>query len=390
MQYQLVLSLLLVSLLTSFTALHAQSKKNYQSLPLGHGYEFVGNGKSPTAPTLSKVYTKIPIADNTCSDLAIMQWSSLPDLTQAIEVIQKYLQKKNPAHSRQVGNLKVTNQQLVNVAKKLTDWKNGGNALSFCELFDTYQLKGEDDKGHVHFTSYYTPLLQASRKKDAYYKYPIYRKPASWGGKRPTRKAIDQYGALAGKGLELAWTSSLLDNYFINVQGSGYVEFQDGQRKLLIFKGQNGYGYTSIGKYLVAQGHVAPDKISLQAIRDWFAIYPDSLHTILNKNRSYAFFEFSNKQPTGATATPLVQDHSIAVDPRYIPYGAVLLARVPILDATGQFTHHEWRLLFAQDKGGAIKGTGHIDLYAGAGLPAERKAGALHHYGNLFILLPKK
>ena len=39
--------------------------------------------------------------------------------------------------------------------------------------------------------------------------------------------------------------------------------------------------------------------------------------------------------------------------------------------------------------GGAIKGNGHIDVYSGVGKAAERKAMEMHHYGQLWLLLPK-
>jgi membrane-bound lytic murein transglycosylase A len=38
---------------------------------------------------------------------------------------------------------------------------------------------------------------------------------------------------------------------------------------------------------------------------------------------------------------------------------------------------------------GAIKGAGHIDLYGGVGEEGERYADAMHHYGELWLILPK-
>ena len=90
----------------------------------------------------------------------------------------------------------------------------------------------------------------------------------------------------------------------------------------------------------------------------------------------------------GAGLVQLLAEYSIAVDKRFIPLGSCLLARVPIIERN-KVTHHEYRLLLAQDIGGAIKGPGRIDLYTGIGEQARRKASALHHYGNLWLLLPK-
>ena len=79
---------------------------------------------------------------------------------------------------------------------------------------------------------------------------------------------------------------------------------------------------------------------------------------------------------------------SVAVDPRIIPLGSVLVAQVPVLNSQGRATKHIWRLLYAQDTGGAIKGTAHIDLYTGIGKAAAEAAQALHHYGQVWLLKP--
>ena len=250
------------------------------------------------------------------------------------------------------------------------------------ERITLFRIEGEDGRGNVHFTSYYTPVLEARRERDNTFRYPIYRKPSKWESGRPTRAMIDGENVLNGLGLEIAWTSDLLENYFLQVQGSGYLQFEDGSSILLLFRGQNGYAYTSIGNYLVRNGYIEAADISLPSIRTWFEKYPDSLESVLYRNESYTFFEPFEDVPKGAANTILVAGHSIAVDPKFIPYGAVLLAKVPILDQDGVLLSHEYRLLTAQDRGGAIKGPGHVDVYAGVGKEAERKAGSLHHYGS--------
>ena len=112
-------------------------------------------------------------------------------------------------------------------------------------------MDGEDNRGNMHFTGYYIPILKVSKKKDNVYKYPLYQKPKNWKGKMPTRAQIDTDKALAGKGLELCYSANLLDNYTMQVQGSGVVEYPNGEQKLLSFGGKNGYPYKSLGKYLI-------------------------------------------------------------------------------------------------------------------------------------------
>ena len=110
---------------------------------------------------------------------------------------------------------------------------------------------------------------------------------------------------------------------------------------------------------------------------------------ILFTNPSYVFFDRKRAIPHGAGHVPLTADYSIAVDPKYIPLGSTLLAAIPSVDAKGDFSHHEFRIVVAQDIGGAIRGSGHVDVYCGVGIAAQKKAMAFHQYGSLWLLLPK-
>ena len=79
---------------------------------------------------------------------------------------------------------------------------------------------------------------------------------------------------------------------------------------------------------------------------------------------------------------------SIASDFKYLPKGALILGEVPVLDSIGDFVKHEYRILIVHDTGGAIKGAGHVDLYAGVGPLAGEYAGRMKHYGRLWLILP--
>jgi membrane-bound lytic murein transglycosylase len=56
----------------------------------------------------------------------------------------------------------------------------------------------------------------------------------------------------------------------------------------------------------------------------------------------------------------------------------------------GKVTHHEYKILLPQDVGGVIKGAGRVDVYCGNGDLGMAKASSLHHYGKMWVLLPKK
>ncbi len=66
------------------------------------------------------------------------------------------------------------------------------------------------------------------------------------------------------------------------------------------------------------------------------------------------------------------------------------LVEMPVIDAKGKLLRHEYRILMAQDTGGAIKGAGKIDYYTGIGDVAYKKARYMSHYGRVWLLMPKK
>lgn len=358
---------------------------NAQTTPkstLGHGYEFEGNGKDTAAPVLSQLYTKSDQA--AALDSAMAQAS--PDLLASLKNQYRYLFLKDPGQGYRLENLSVSNEKLRKTLQELISKIEGADTGA--PQVSLYQIKGEDGRGNVHFTAYFTPVMEASKTPDDIYKYPIYRKPLEAAGQKlPKRSEIDGQGALKGLGLEVLWTTSLLENYFLQVQGSGYASLPDGSLQFLAFNGQNDHPYQSLGKYLISQGHISEADISLESIRAWFVQHPDSLETMLFRNESYTFLAPSADGPKGAYGFDVTPGHSIAVDTQFIPLGAVLLGRVPVLDDSGKLLRHDYTILTAQDKGGAIKGPGHVDLYMGVGTEALKKASAMHHYGNLWLVV---
>ncbi len=345
---------------------------------LGHGYEFENNGKA-RGHIFSKTYEK--------NNPEFPSLNVSKDLSEGIKRTLQYLKRSSSRKTFKSGNLTISGRQLIKAAEIIDAFAKTGIDKHLSSL-GFFQIKGEDGKGNVHFTGYFTPLLEAREKADEVFKYPIYAMPKS--RPIPTRQAIDSQNALAGKGLELAFTSNLLDNFFLSVQGSGILKFADGKQKSVGYAGSNGHPYRSVGKMLIKKGAISPEKISLRSIEKWFEAHPEQLAPILNKNPSYSFFKWRRNRITGATGLPLSPMHSVAVDKSYIPYGACLIAEVPLLDENGSYKCHQWRILFAHDTGGAIRGPGHLDLYHGQGREAGFRAGDLHHYGRVWLILPKE
>ncbi len=255
-----------------------------------------------------------------------------------------------------------------------------------------YRHRGRDGRGNVHFTGYYTPIVEADTLQDSVFRYPIYRYPMEWEGSLPTREAIEIGGALEGLGLEIAWAKNPLDVYYLQRQGSGYLRFPGGGLIMLSFAGTNGIRYQSISRELF---NLRDDEENIESL-SYFQLHafaeenPDRMQQVLNHNASYVFFETSLLPPTGAAGLPLIPNMSIAVDPTYIPLGSVMLAQIPVTADRFTFSHYEWRILLPQDTGGGIRGPGRVDLYTGIGTEALRVAGGINFYGKLFLLMPNE
>ena len=346
---------------------------------LGYGYDFVGNGKI-TQPKFDSI---LNLSDIDSFDLPIISKELAEGLHQQLKLIsyQKRMQKN-------YAGKEISKEQLEQTIKILLA-AQFNNSFGIKNKLEAHQIWGEDQMGNVHFTGYFTPVLKVKEKPDSRYKYPLYQYPKNWEGGLPTRSEIDGEKVLEGENLEIAYAKSKLDIYFMQVQGSGYIELPSGKRKLLAHGGSNKHPYRSIGKYMVKNGYTSPEYVSLKSIKSFFKKHPEKIDSILFINPSYVFFKPVDTKPTGAGHVTLTPDYSIAIDKKILPLGSCFLAKVPIVDDQRNFTHHEFRILIAQDIGGAIKGTGHVDLYHGIGAQAEVNASALHHYGNLWLLLPK-
>ena len=253
---------------------------------------------------------------------------------------------------------------------------------------NAFQMEGTDNYGNVQFTGYYTPVVQARYTRQGEFQYPIYRMPPRKRGQKLPSRASIYSGALDDRYV-IAWSNSLIDNFIMDVQGSGYVDFGDGRPMSFFgYGGKNGWGYHSIGKELIDRGEVKREDMSMQAIRQWAEEHsPEEVRALLETNPSFVFFKPEPYVPVrGASAVPLVAKASVASDRSLIPAGTVLLAEVPQLNEKGKFNgKYEMRVMVALDVGGAIKGQ-HFDIYQGVGPDAAHLAGFYNHYGRVWVL----
>lgn len=283
-------------------------------------------------------------------------------------------------------SLVARHQSLYQKIKKWMD--EGGNPQALSQYGITAaQMGGGDKFGNVLFTGYFSPVIEMRHQPDALFRYPVYAKPTCVDT-CPDRAAIYD-GALSDLGLELGYSASLIDNFIMEVQGSGFVHFGDNdQLEYFAYGGKNGHPYVSIGKVLIERGEVPREKMSLKAIKDWVAQNSEEdVLELLNQNPSFVFFHPKAADPvTGTAGIPLLSGASVAADREYLPMGSVLLAEVPQLDEEGNWNgKHILKLLMALDTGGAVK-KNHLDLYHGMGDKAGTQAGHYKHFGRVWKL----
>ncbi len=277
----------------------------------------------------------------------------------------------------------------------------GGARTFFARWFETAQV----GDGKAFATGYYEPEIHGSRTCRSGYATPIYGVPGDLvevdlglfstdlQGKRIRgrvdgtafvpyfdRTAIEE-GALAGRGLEIAWAADPVEMFFLQVQGSGRLRLPDGGVMRIGYAGQNGRDYTGIGKLMRDRGLVQPGQASMQGLMAWLRANPEQGRAIMRENKSFVFFrELTGPGPLGAMGLPVTGQASVAADVRFVPLGAPVFLSMDRTDATG--------LWVAQDTGGAIKGTNRFDTFWGAGDEARAIAGGMSARGTAFLLLP--
>jgi membrane-bound lytic murein transglycosylase A len=249
------------------------------------------------------------------------------------------------------------------------------------------------------------------------YKYPLYKRPddiveidlSLFGNDFPrnklsariegrkvlpyySREEIDQKQALGGRNLEMLWCRDLVDIFFLQIQGSGKADLGNGDIVSILYDGQNGRQYKSVGRLLIDKGAIAKENMSMPAIREYLRTHPDEIVPLLNQNLSYVFFRMDMGPSLGNIGVPLTPGRSIATDSKLLPKGALALleTRKPVIE---NGVIKDWkpftRFVLNQDTGGAIKGPGRVDLFWGQGTEAELSAGYMQQEGKLYFLIRK-
>ena len=313
-------------------------------------------------------------------------------------------------------------ESLVAVARAalaLQPWPSQATARAFFERCFRPVLVG--NPAQAFFTGYYEPVVEGALARSAEFDAPILARPPDLrtltaGEPRPaalegfSAARVARDGALApypdraaieaavdrgGTFEPLLWLRDRVEVFLVHVQGSARVRLRDGATLRLTYAGRNGHPYTSIGRLLVEQGAIAPDAMSLAALKGWLREKGQAPgepgHDVMARNASYIFFEaapeLSAAGPTGGEGLPLTALRSIAVDRSLWCYGLPFWidADLPWRKTPSPPLR---RLMIAQDTGSGITGPARADIFLGSGDAAGHLAGGVRHRGTFVVLRP--
>lgn len=260
------------------------------------------------------------------------------------------------------------------------------------------------------FTGYFEPQFMARRTPQYPYTQPVPGVPADLvqvdrsqlggaaGRKVPAQRlpngALRPYPPRAEIALD---TRNALgyahpaDVFFLQIQGSGRLVFEDGTVLRAAYAAHNGQRFGSTANYLLERGEITRGEASMQGIRAWMDRVPrEKAQEAMNFNQRFVFFRpvpvgDPSLGPVGAHTVPLTPLGSMAIDPSVNALGVPFF-----ITTTSPGLGGDWSgLLIGQDTGGAIKGPVRGDIYFGTGDEAGRRAGTQNAAGRMWAFLPR-
>lgn len=276
-------------------------------------------------------------------------------------------------------------------------------------LFVPYAVSSSDG-ATGKFTGYYEAALDGSSRRTEKYFVPLYGLPkdiieldprsfdlsadipsivGQVGGRRlipyDERRVIEKDESFSERAEVLVWVDDPVDAHLLHIQGSGRVTMDDGTERRIGYAGNNGRRFRGIGGILLSAGVLGPGQSSMPTVAKWLRDNPVQAQRYMEDNPRFIFFRWNDGPgPLGALGVPLEPRRSLAVDPRYIPYGAPLWLDVD--DPDGQSLDG---LVVALDTGSAIRGPVRGDYFWGAGPAAFAKAGRMNSRGRYYLFLPR-
>jgi membrane-bound lytic murein transglycosylase A len=188
----------------------------------------------------------------------------------------------------------------------------------------------------------------------------------------------------------LAWLRPE-DLFFLQIQGSGVLEFSDGETLRAVYDGSNGAPFVGLAAPMRRQGLLADNDTSAESIRAWLSAHRGpAAQAVMNLDPRYVFFRLETDdgvEPSGAAGLRLIPGRALAVDPARHAMGEAFWVEATAPALAGAFPAYR-RFAMALDTGSAIKGEARADLYLGRGADAGLEAGRVRHILRLYRLTP--
>ena len=216
----------------------------------------------------------------------------------------------------------------------------------FESAFTAYAVVAPDGTRDGIVTGYYEPVLLGSRTKSEHFSQPVYGVPddlvvVDLAGQYPELRGLRLRGRLNGNRLEpyytrgeigagengfrapvLAWVADPVELFFLQIQGSGQIQLDSGERIRVGYGDQNGHPYRSLGRHLIDEGELSLDQASMQGIKAWAAANPERLQASAQLQRRATCSSASCRPRAGRSAPRACRSsagYSVAVDPRFVP-----------------------------------------------------------------------
>ena len=336
-------------------------------------------------------------------------WRDLDSLRTAVQRSLSYLGK--PSSRQFFPYAEISHEQVVEtLGTFLTLMDSGARSEEINGLirahFDVYESVGCDNQGTVLFTGYYTPILDGSLERTERYTHPLYKMPEDLMkepdgrtlGRRgadgqitpyPSRAEIEDSGMLQGQ--ELVWLADPFEAYIAHVQGSAKIRLADGRIVAVGYAANNGHQYVSVSEMLMAEGKIPGDRMSLDAMINYFRNHPDESQGYVRRNPRYVFFRLGEGTPRGSLNEPVTPWRTIATDKSIFPRASLAFISTTLPQAqAGVIAIQPYdSFVLDQDTGGAIRAAGRCDVYMGEGDEAGQLAGQTYQEGRLYYLFVK-
>lgn len=282
-------------------------------------------------------------------------------------------------------------------AARLQPAGNTDAARRFLETW--FVVERGDSQGLL--TAYFAPEYEARTYRTGPFDAPVLARPLDLVSEGATVQQRRADGSLAPyppraainetTTAPLAWMRAE-DLFFMQIQGSGYLTFENGTTARAAYAAHNGQTFVGIARPMTERGLLPANGTSGEAIRAWLAAHrgPEASE-IMNLNPRYVFFRLEpddGRGPAGAAGVPLTAGRTIAVDPAYWSYGDLVWIDAPQGDLVGADRGYRG-LVSALDTGGAIRGPVRADFYVGRGAQAGLQAGRVRHPLRMWRLTPR-